>query len=166
MVRAIKKIVLQQYERIELERRIKAPTASKQDHLRADIILRRATGEKQKDIAASLNVSRACVIKWTKRFIRERLDGLADKSGRGRKPSIAISKIKTIVDNATQPPPGETRWSVRTMAKAVGVSHSTVNRIWNKNDIKPHLTKTFKISKDPKFEKNILYKSTPSIYVW
>lgn len=152
MARPIININLQPYERKELEKRVKSRITSKQDHLRATIILMRAAGMKQNDVARELGISHVSVIKWTNRFIKQRLDGLCDKPGRGRKSNISAQKIKKIIEKAVQPPPGQTRWSVRTMAKEVKVSRSTVNRIWKKNDIKPHLTKTFKISKDPKFE--------------
>ncbi len=52
----------------------------------------------------------------------------------------------------TQPPKGRNRWSVRSMGRHAGMSHSTVQRIWAKNELKPHVTKTFKLSNDPKFE--------------
>lgn len=152
MARPIINIELKPYERLELERRVKSRITSKQDHLRATIILMRAENIKQNDVARKLGVSHVCVAKWTKRFKEQRLDGLSDKPGRGRKSNISSRKIKKIIEKAVQPPPGQTRWSVRTMAKAIKVSHSTVNRIWRKNDIKPHLTKTFKISNDPKFK--------------
>ena len=72
--------------------------------------------------------------------------------GRGRKPSVALETKAAIVSRATQPPPGRTRWSVRSMAKATGVSKATVQRLWAANAIKPHLTRTFKLSNDPQLE--------------
>src|SRR5437868_6204008 len=62
------------------------------------------------------------------------------------------SNGKAIWSAAVQPPPHRTRWSCRSMARAQKVSHSTVQRLWTSNDIKPHLTRTFKISNDPQFE--------------
>ena len=68
MARPISVIELDDQEKCELERRIKSPIASKQDHLRANIILLRAKGTKQADVASFLSVSIACVNKWSQRF--------------------------------------------------------------------------------------------------
>lgn len=153
MSRPIIKIRLKEDEREELERRVRSVKASKRDSLRAEIILLRAEGKSQKEVAKQLGVSHVCVSKWTRRFIEKGLEGLKDLPGRGRKSSIPPEKIEQVITRVTQPPPGRTRWTVRTMAKAVGISRHTVHQIWKKNDIKPHLVKTFKISKDPDFEK-------------
>jgi hypothetical protein len=77
---------------------------------------------------------------------------LADERGRGRKESIAPAVRERIIVGATTPPEGRGRWSVRTMANAVGVSKDTVRRLWQRNDIKPHITRTFEVSNDPQFE--------------
>ena len=152
MARPISKVDLTEPERQELEGRVKAPTASQRDSLRAAIILRRAEGIKQARVAQELGVSVACVNKWSQRFERDGLDGLQDAKGRGRRPSLAADKVAQVITGATQPPKPRTRWTVRTMAQAVGISPDSVHRIWRANDIKPHLTKTFKVSNDQRFE--------------
>jgi len=153
MGRPIIKIKLKEEERAELEQRVRSVKTSKRDSLRAEIILLRAEGKSQKEVAKQLGISHVCVSKWTRRFIEKGLEGLKDLSGRGRKSSIPPEKIEQVITRVTQPPPGRTRWTVRTMAKAVGISRHSVHQIWKKNDIKPHLVKTFKISKDPDFKK-------------
>ena len=140
-------------ERLELERRVKAPTVSKRDSFRASIILKRASGLKQSETAKSLCCSEAYVSRWTARFRREGLTGLCDAPGRGRKPSLDPSRVETIVTCVNRPPKGYARWSVRTMAREAGVSPSSVSRIWRSNDLKPHRTEQFKLSKDPDFER-------------
>src|SRR5882724_9173068 len=80
------------------------------------------------------------------------LEGLADKGGQGRKPTLPAAKVARVITEATRPPKNRSRWSVRSMGRHVGISHSTVQRIWTKNDLKPHITKTFKLSNDPQFE--------------
>ena len=152
MARPISKVDLSETERQELESRVKASTASQRDSLRAAIILRRAEGIKQAQVAQELGVSVACVNKWSQRFQRDGLDGLQDAKGRGRPPSLAAEKIEQVITRATQPPKPRTRWTVRTMAQAVGMSPDSVHRIWQANDIKPHLVNTFKVSKDKRFE--------------
>lgn len=152
MARPVIKIVLTEGELKELRRRSRAATASAREQLRARIILLRAEGVDQIETGRRLNASQNCVSKWTRRFIGNRLEGLADKHGRGRKPSVPAEKLQQILSKATQPPAGRSRWSTRTMAREMGVSHFTVQQLWKKNDLKPHQSRTFKISKDPQFE--------------
>lgn len=152
MARPISVLQLTDGEEVELRRRISAPTVTRRDGFRAQIALLRAQGIKQEDVAAQLGSSVQTVNKWSQRFELQGLDGLKDRPGRGCKTSLPIAKVDMILTKVTQPPPARKRWSVRTMAKAAGVSHSTVNRIWRHNDLKPHLVRTFKVSKDPKFE--------------
>jgi transposase len=152
MARPISVVELTDVERTELQRRLKAPTVAKRDSLRAAIVLRRAEGVKQAQVAAELQVSVACVNKWSQRYEREGLDGLRDRPGRGRRGSIPDATVATVITRATQPPPPRRRWSVRSMATAVGLSPDSVHRIWRANDIKPHLIDVVKVSTDPHFE--------------
>ena len=153
MSRPVTKIKLNEEEKVELERRIRSVTTSKRDSLRAEIVLLRAEGKPQEEVVKKVGVSHVCVSKWTRRFIKNGIKGLKDAPGRGRRPSIPSEKIEQVITRVTQPPPGKTRWSVRTMAKEVGISRHSVHQIWKKNDLKPHLVRTFKISRDPAFEK-------------
>ena len=152
MGRLVKPLAVTLEERLELRSRVRAATTPQRDSLRARIILQRARGEKVQDVARQLGVSVACVSKWSSRFEREGLAGLKDAAGRGRKPWLPKEKIEQVLTKVTQPPKGRRRWSVRTMARAVGISHDSVQRIWKANDLKPHLTRTFKLSRDPQFE--------------
>lgn len=152
MARPISRIDLTESERQELLRRTNAPSVSKRDSLRAAVVLRRAEGVKQVQVADELGVSVVCVNKWSQRFELEGLEGLRDRKGRGRRPSIPESKVEQVITRATQPPKPRKRWSVRTMAKEVGISPDSVHRIWKANDIKPHLVKIFKLSNDQRFE--------------
>jgi transposase len=152
MARPVSPLDVTPEERIELQRRFRASTTPQRESLRARIILLRAKGKKEEDVATELGVSMTCVSKWSSRFEAFGLDGLADKPGRGRKASLPARKIEQVLTKVTQPPKGRRRWSVRTMAKAVGISPDSVHRIWKQNDLKPHLTRTFKLSRDPEFE--------------
>ncbi len=102
--------------------------------------------------AELVGVNRPVVIHWERRFADLGLAGLEDTPGRGRKPSIGEAKVEALLTKATRPPPNRTRWSVRSISREVGVSPASVQRIWSANDIKPHLTRTFKLSNDPHFE--------------
>jgi transposase len=152
MGRPISILELTEAEEEELQRRVKASTVSQRDSLRAAIILRRTEGVRQVQVAAELGVSVACVNKWSQRFERDGLEGLLDAKGRGRRPSLAEHKVEQVITRATQPPKPRTRWTVRTMAAAVGMSPDSVHRIWQANDIKPHLVNIFKVSNDKHFE--------------
>jgi transposase len=152
MTQPTKQYDLTAEQRTELERRVRSTKISKRDSERASIVLLRADGMKQRDVAKKLGVSHSTVSKWTMRFEEQGLEGLKDAPGRGCKPSIDISKVQKVIDQVAKPPEGSTRWSTRTMGREAGVSHMTVQRIWKSNDIKPHRTKTFKVSNDPQFE--------------
>lgn len=138
--------------RTELERRVRSTKTSQRDSLRARIILLRADGVKQQDVARQLDISHVSVSKWTRRYVEQGIEGLKDAPGRGRKSSLPAAAVEQVLSRATQPPEGRTRWSIRSMAKEVGISRHSVHQIWRKNEIKPHLTKTFKVSNDPHFE--------------
>lgn len=153
MARPISILELTDTEKKELNRRVQAHSTPKRDSLRAAIVLRRAEGVKQADVARELGVSVPCVNKWSQRFERDGLDGLMDQSGRGRKHSIPLETVSRVIEDAGKAPKPCFRWSTRTMAKAAGISQSSVQRIWKANDLKPHLTDSFKLSNDPHFEK-------------
>jgi transposase len=152
MARPIKKLSASDEVRAELARRAKASTSPHRDRFRAGIILLRLDGLKIEEVAERMGTSMPTVSKWSGRFEAAGLDGLDDKSGRGRKPSIPTEKVARVVTEVTRPPKGRNRWSVRSMARHAGMSASTVQRIWVKNELKPHVVKTFKLSNDPHFE--------------
>lgn len=152
MARPVSRIEITEAERKELRRRVGAASVSKRDSLRAAIILRRANGIGQVRVAQELGVSAPCVNKWSQRFERDGLNGLRDAPGRGRRPSIPARKVEQVITRATRPKKPRTRWSVRTMAKEMGISPDSVHRIWQANGIKPHVIETFKLSNDPRFE--------------
>src|SRR2546422_3043274 len=99
-------------------------------------------------ISKALDVSLTTVSTWSRRFELQGLDGLKDRPGRGRKAWLATEKVRQVITRVTRPPPGRKKWSTRSMAAAVGLSHQSVHRIWKSNDLKPHLVRTFKISND------------------
>ena len=103
-------------------------------------------------VAERLNTTPKRVSVWSVRFAASGLDGLADKPGRGRKPSIPGAKVARVITEATRPPQGRSRWSIRSMSRHAGISASSVQRIWSNNDLKPHRLRTFKLSNDPQFE--------------
>ena len=150
MARPIKRLQAEPGVVAELRRRSRASTSTVRERDRADMILLRLDGVSVTEAAVRLKSTAKRVSTWSKRFEEHGLDGLEDEPGRGRKPSA--SKVQRVVTEVTRPPKGRKRWSVRSMGRHAGVSHSTVQRVWSKNDLKPHVTKTFKLSNDPSFE--------------
>ncbi len=112
----------------------------------------RAGGCSQREAARQLGVSVPSVNKWSQRFDLEGLAGLFDKPGRGAKRSIPDPTVKRIIEMAGPAPPGRRRWSTRSAAAAAGVSSDTVSRIWRGQGLKPHRSRTFKVSSDKHFE--------------
>src|SRR5467141_3639094 len=145
------RIELRPEEAGELQRRLRAGTVSVRDRRRSEIILLSAAGLTQQQIAERMGISRLQVNRWVGRFARDRLAGLSDAPGRGRKPWLAEGAAQRVLEQAVTPP-HLGRWSCRTMARAAGISASSVQRLWAANDIKPHLSRTFKLSNDKQFE--------------
>src|SRR6516165_5970552 len=121
--------------------------------LRCRLILAAAAGKQDLEIAAAYDVNRHTAALWRQRV---RTKGVAAvweiQAGRGRKPVLSQAKRDAILAATLKAKPkGMTHWSCRTMAQAQGVSKNTVNRLWQLHNLKPHRTKTFKLSRDPKF---------------
>jgi transposase len=145
-------IELNEEERQRLHALAHARSGKRHETLRAQVILLAARGVPNRQIARQVGLHFNAVGKTRARFVQERLGALQDRPRRGRKPTIPEEVKRRILTEVTQPPPGLARWSVRTMADHRGVSKATVQRLWAKNDLKPHRTKIFKLSSDPHFE--------------
>ena len=135
---------------------------------RAQIILASARGLGTGAIVKATGKDKTTVWRWQRRFADEGVEGLKRDKTRppGRAPLADDLKAKVLTKTATETPPNATHWSVRSMAKQMGISHTSVQRIWREAGIKPHLVKTFKISNDPEFEEKItdvvgLYMNPP-----
>lgn len=153
MPRPISPIAISSEQRRSLQQLVRCSTTPQRLALRARIIFGLGEGLSQQAVADREKVRRRIVGKWCQRFRHRGLEGLQDAKGRGRKPSLPEDKQARVLTLATQPPPGYRRWSVRRMAKTTGVSVGSVHALWRANEIKPHLTRTFKLSKDKDFEK-------------
>ena len=153
MSRRATSIVLTAEEESTLEAWARGRTIAARLVQRAQIIRMAAQGVLSQDIAADLKVSRPTVQLWRQRFLALRLAGLEKDAPRpGRLPRISPQKVRTVVEATLQTKPTDaTHWSTRTMAKAQGLSEASVRRIWKQHNLKPHLTKTFKLSRDPQF---------------
>jgi transposase len=117
---------------------------------RARIILACAGGRDSKVVAQRLHVAPATVCKWRGRFVQHRLDGLYDEPRPGAPRTITDEQVEQVIIRTLETTPrGATHWSVRDMAKAVGMSRMAINRIWHTFRLQPHRTETFKLSNDP-----------------
>ena len=146
-------VVLEPNHQSQLEAWESAHGTPQQVALRCRIVLGAAAGEPNAAIADRLSVNRHTVELWRKRVRELGIDQLWDIApGRGRKPHYDQAKREAIIHATLQTKPkGMTHWSCRLMAKAHKVSPSTVNRLWQLHNLKPHLSRTFKLSRDPKF---------------
>ena len=127
---------------------------SPQKHVwRARIVLLSADGIGTMEIQRRTGKGKPTIWRWQQRFMDAGVDGLLREATRpGRKPPLPPATVERIVEMTLAAPPGEaTHWTGRTMAKAAGVSHRSVQRIWAAHGLKPHRVRTFKLSNDPQF---------------
>ncbi len=108
-------------------------------------------------IVRTVGKSKRTVQRWRERYVECGIEGLKrDATRPGRKPPLEAALIARVVEMTLhETPPGATHWSVRKMARAVGLSHTSVQRIWKAHGLKPHLTKKFKLSNDKRFVEKV-----------
>lgn len=117
---------------------------------RARIVLACAGGLDNKAVAKKLRLTPQTVGRWRGRFVRDRIDGLHDEPRPGAPRTVTDAQVEAVVIRTLETTPrGATHWSVRTMAKATGMSRMTISRIWKAFGLQPHRTETFKLSPDP-----------------
>ena len=153
MARSAKPVTLKESERTQLEQWVNAQYTPQQVVLRSRIILLAAQRMQDLEIAAELEVNRHTAALWRRRFRQEGLEAVwLTAPGRGRKPRLTEKKVAGIVKTTLESKPkGQTQWSCRTLARQKKVSPSTINRIWQDYNLKPHLQETFKLSRDTQF---------------
>lgn len=153
MSRTTPKIILSPEEKSVLETWSRGRSLPSRLVLRAHIILKSAAGMFNHHIARELQISRPTVQLWRQRFLALRLPGLEKDAPRpGRLPKISQRKINAVIEATLHSrPPNATHWSTRTMAKAQNLSEATIRRIWKRHNLKPHLIRTFKLSRDKRF---------------
>src|SRR2546430_9415853 len=118
--------------------------------LRARIVLAGAEGRGNTAVAARLGISRTTVRKWRDRFLAARLDGLGDEPRPGVPRTISDAQVEEVVVRTLEEvPEGGRHWSKRELAKRVGISATSVHRIWRAFGLQPWRTEEFKISPDP-----------------
>ena len=144
-------------ERAKLEAIEKARSRSVRARERAAIVLLAAEGLENNEIARWLGEDKMKVGRWRQRYAKGGLGAiLKDKARPGRIPPLSASLKSRIIHLTTnEKPTAKTQWSRTAMAEKVGVSPSSVGRIWASAGLKPHLVKTFKLSNDKRFEEKL-----------
>jgi len=146
-------VLLSQAEILRLEQWIRAGSTPQQVVLRSRILLAAAGGQPDQRIARELKVQRRTAALWRWRVRAQGIGCVWEIApGRGRKAHYGAKVLARIVAATLQTKPkGATHWSSRALARTQGVSKNTIQRVWQDHQLKPHLTRSFKLSRDPKF---------------
>ena len=152
-MRVARPVSLTTEQRTTLEQQARGRSIEARLVERSRIVLLAADGKQDKEIAAALGITPEKAARWRKRFLDSGLEALVKDAPRSGRPRlISDNKVKSVVRKTTESQPDNaTHWSTRTMAAAAGISEASVRRIWHAHGLKPHLVRTFKVSKDPLF---------------
>ena len=152
-MRVARPVVLDAEQTLQLEQWARSRSLPARLVERSRIVLLAAEGKPDKEIGAELSISPPKAARWRNRFLSLGLEGLKKDAPRpGRTPRITPRIIREVIAKTTQTKPANaTHWSTRTLAAEMGLSDSSIQRIWIANGLKPHLMSTFKVSNDPHF---------------
>jgi transposase len=150
-------IELSSEQRAALERLARQRSVSARLVERARIVLRAANGEQNKQIAMQMGIMPEKAARWRNRFLEGGIAALDKDAPRPGRTSIISDRAvnKVVAMTLRQKPANATHWSTRTMAAAAGISEASVRRIWHAHGLKPHLVRTFKLSRDPNFAEKL-----------
>ena len=151
MARPIARFAINPQQQRALRHTARAPSTPQRVAQRCRVLLHRGEGLSQAEAGRREGLARNKVGQWERRFGAHGLAGLEDQKGRGRKSTLDLQKKARVLTEVTRPPKGHARWTVRGMARHAGVSVGAVHGLWRANDLKPHRTRTFKLSREPKF---------------
>jgi transposase len=145
-------------DRTELEGYVAGRNTPQKLVWRAKIVLMWADGAGVTEIVKTTGKTKRTAYRWRERYLERGIAGLKrDKTRPGRKPPLSAAVIERVVNMTLHEKPlGCTHWTARKLAKAAGVSHRSVQRIWKAHGLKPHLSKTFKLSNDPHFTEKVM----------
>lgn len=162
-------ISLSPSDRDRLDQIMKDRNAARKHAWRAEIVQLTSDGVGTNEIMRRTGTSKTCVWRWQERFMQEGVEGLLrDKTRPSRIRPLAATVIERVVARTLEDPPGETtHWTALMMATEVGISVSSVQRIWRAHGLQPHRVRQFKLSNDPKFVEKLrdvvgLYVSPPA----
>jgi transposase len=153
MFSASQQVVLTDEEREELTIRSRARSLRASDVQRARLILLLADGVPYRSVAEKLGCSQTTVSLWRRRFLDQGLEGLYGRhQGSRAEPEAQRLEAKILAMTQKRPPDGSTHWTTRKLARALGVSHMRVARVWSRAGLKPHRLERYVASNDPDFE--------------
>ena len=152
-MRKIERILISAADRERLDRLIRDRNTPQKVVWRARIVRLAGDGLAAVAIAAAVGKSVLTVRRWRRRYEAKGVDGLLKDATRPpRRKPLTAEKIEQVVDMTLhEKPPNATHWSLRSLAAAAGLSHSSVQRIWQAHGLKPHRVETFKVSRDKNF---------------
>ena len=152
-MRKIERILISAADRERLDRLIRDRNTPQKVVWRARIVRLAGDGLSATAIAAAVGKSVLTVRRWRRRYEAKGVDGLLKDATRPprRKPLSAETINRVVHMTLHETPPNATHWSLRRMAAAAGLSHSSVQRIWQAHGLKPHRVETFKVSRDKNF---------------
>ncbi|WP_457661061.1 IS630 family transposase [Sinorhizobium medicae] len=166
--RVADEIVLSAEERVFLEAQVRRHKAARSLSDRCRMILLCAEGLQSKEVGAKLGVHEHTVGKWRRRFVKDRIEGLTDEYRPGRPRTVSDAQVAEVIERTLNSTPKDaTHWSIRSMSAEMGLSHTTIRRIWAAFGLQPHRSETFKLSTDPLFVDKVhdivgLYLSPPN----
>jgi len=157
-MRASVSLALSDEQRTLLQSWARSRTLPARQVTRAKIVLLAEAGCSHSEVAGRLGIERHTVARWRARFAAEGIDGIArERAGRGAKPTKRRRHARRIVETTLNTTPKDaTHWSIRTLARHLGVSIAMVQRVWREHKLQPHRVKTFKLSNDPDFVEKLV----------
>ena len=164
-MRVAAEIVLLSEERMQLQLWARSKTVSVRLARRAQIVLKAADGMDNETIAAHVGVGRVQVGRWRTRYANGGMAAIQKDLPRGGRP-VKVDAAQIVRLTTQTLPTAGTHWSTRSLAAKVGVSDTTVLRVWRQHGLKPHRVRTFKVSRDPQFVEKLedivgLYMAPP-----
>jgi len=150
-------IALSPEDRAQLEAWVSGRNTPQKLVWRGRIVLMWAGGAGVTSIVRATGKTKKTAYRWRQRYLDQGVAGLArDATRPGRKKPLSAAVIARVVEmTLREKPPAATQWSVRTLAKAVGLSHTSIQRIWAAHGLKPHLSRTFNLSNDKRFVEKV-----------
>ncbi|MGC8536824.1 MAG: helix-turn-helix domain-containing protein [Rhizomicrobium sp.] len=151
-------LALSDSQKKQLEALVRNGHSSQKVALRSRLLLLACEGVSNRSIAEQLEVSRPTVLALRAAFVK---DGMAAVTGirrRQRRGSVLTAELEQKILNTTlktRPGDGSTHWSVRTLARHLGISRTIVHRVWQRHEVQPHRVERFKLSNDPHFEEKV-----------
>lgn len=149
-------VTLDEQEQAVLESWVRSRKVAGALSTRVGIVLDFSRGLRGDEIAKRHRVTEQTVSKWRQRFAVERLDGLSDVPRPGQPRRHDDEAVQTLIDaTLNRKPKNATHWSVRKLADELQVRRDFVHRVWLTFGLKPHLSRTFKLSTDPHFVEKV-----------